>query len=138
MTRKHIVMTVAVGAALVLLFRKHPPKEWNAVTILGMCLVIFGFVMWTIAHFQMGASFSATAQARHLVTQGIYAKIRNPIYVFSACLIAGAILLFFKPVWLLIFVILIPVQIWRAKKESAVLEAAFGDEYRTYRAGTWF
>ena len=37
-----------------------------------------------------------------------------------------------------LFVVLIPLQIWRAGKESAVLEAAFGDEYRKYKAGTWF
>ena len=40
--------------------------------------------------------------------------------------------------WLPVFVLLIPLQLWRARKESAVLEAAFGDEYRAYRAGTWF
>jgi protein-S-isoprenylcysteine O-methyltransferase Ste14 len=52
--------------------------------------------------------------------------------------IAGAILLFGRPVYLLIFVAIIPLQLWRASKESAVLEAAFGEEYRKYRAGTWF
>jgi protein-S-isoprenylcysteine O-methyltransferase Ste14 len=41
-------------------------------------------------------------------------------------------------VWLLAFLIVIPLQIWRARKESAVLEASFGEEYRRYRAGTWF
>ena len=41
-------------------------------------------------------------------------------------------------VWLLVFVVLIPLQIWRARKESGVLEAAFGEQYRKYRAGTWF
>jgi protein-S-isoprenylcysteine O-methyltransferase Ste14 len=35
-------------------------------------------------------------------------------------------------------VLVIPLQIWRAKKESSVLESAFGDEYRSYRAKTWF
>jgi len=35
-------------------------------------------------------------------------------------------------------VIIVPLQIWRAGKEAKVLEASFGDEYRTYRAGTWF
>jgi protein-S-isoprenylcysteine O-methyltransferase Ste14 len=29
-------------------------------------------------------------------------------------------------------------QIMRARKESQVLEAKFGDEYRAYRAQTWF
>jgi len=52
--------------------------------------------------------------------------------------LAGGILVFGKSVWLLIFVLLIPLQMWRTGKESAVLEAAFGDECRKYRARTWF
>jgi protein-S-isoprenylcysteine O-methyltransferase Ste14 len=39
---------------------------------------------------------------------------------------------------LLIFVVLIPVQLVRMKKEARVLEDKFGDEYRNYRRGTWF
>jgi protein-S-isoprenylcysteine O-methyltransferase Ste14 len=51
---------------------------------------------------------------------------------------AGWILVFGKPMWLLVFLLVIPLQIWRTGKESAVLEAAFGEQYRKYRAGTWF
>jgi protein-S-isoprenylcysteine O-methyltransferase Ste14 len=35
-------------------------------------------------------------------------------------------------------VIIIPLQIFRARREAAVLEAKFGDEYREYRKRTWF
>jgi protein-S-isoprenylcysteine O-methyltransferase Ste14 len=34
--------------------------------------------------------------------------------------------------------VLIPVQIIRARREAAVLEAKFGDAYREYRKRTWF
>ena len=103
----------------------------------GLILLAFGFVLWTVARFQLGASFAVTAQARQLVTRGIYSKIRNPIYVFGSCVIAGAFLLVGHPKFLLIFVVVIPMQIWRARKEAAVLEAKFGEEYRAYRASTW-
>ena len=43
-----------------------------------------------------------------------------------------------RPVWLLLFLLVIPLQVWRSRKESSVLEAKFGDEYRKYRASTWF
>lgn len=104
----------------------------------GLLLLAIGFVFWTIARFQLGASFAVTAQARQLVTRGIYSKIRNPIYVFGSCVVAGLFLLVGHPKYLLIFLIIIPLQIWRARKEAAVLEAKFGDEYRAYRAATWF
>ena len=135
---KHIVLTLVVGAGVLGLFWTHPPNAWTPVRVIGMALIMGGFVLWTIARFQLGASFAVQAEARQLVTRGLYSKIRNPIYVFGSLVVAGGILVFGRPVWLLVFVLLIPLQLWRARKESAVLEAAFGDEYRRYRAGTWF
>jgi protein-S-isoprenylcysteine O-methyltransferase Ste14 len=138
MIRKHVVLTLMVGAAASFLTWEHAPAEWSAVRIAGLCLMIVGFILWTVARFQLGASFSVTAQARQLVTKGLYSKIRNPIYVFGSMVMAGGILVFGKLVWLLIFLLVIPLQIWRTGKELAVLESAFGEEYRKYRAGTWF
>jgi protein-S-isoprenylcysteine O-methyltransferase Ste14 len=106
--------------------------------IAGLVLLIAGFVLWTVARFQLGASFTVTAQARQLVSRGLYSRIRNPIYTFGSCVIAGLILLLGHPLWLLIFVAIIPLQIWRARKEASALEAKFGEQYRTYRASTWF
>jgi len=137
MIGKHIVLTLMVGGAVCFLMWQRPPEEWLASRLAGMALLLLGFVLWTVARFQLGASFVVKAEARQLVTRGLYSKIRNPIYVFGSWVIAGGILVFGKPVGLLIFLILIPLQIWRAGKESAVLEAAFGDEYRKYKAGTW-
>jgi protein-S-isoprenylcysteine O-methyltransferase Ste14 len=93
--------------------------------------------LWTTARFQLGKSLTVTAQAKGLVTRGLYAKIRNPIYLFGSTVIIGLIIALGRPVWLLIFVLLIPLQIWRGRKESQVLEAKFGEEYRAYRANTW-
>lgn len=138
MIGKHIVLTLVVGGAICGLIWRRPPMEWTAVRIVGMGLIVVGFIFWTVARFQLGASFTAKAEARQLVTRGLYSKIRNPVYVFGSLVVAGGILVFGKPVGLLVFVLIIPLQIWRAGKESAVLEAAFGEEYRTYRAGTWF
>jgi protein-S-isoprenylcysteine O-methyltransferase Ste14 len=138
MIGKHTGLTLLVGGAIGGLLWQWSPLEWTAVRITGMCLLVVGFILWTVARFQLGASFTVTAEARQLVTRGLYSKIRNPIYVFGSLVLAGAILTFGRPIWLLIFVMIIPLQIWRAGKESAVLEAAFGEDYRRYRAGTWF
>jgi len=136
--RKHIGITLVVGGAVCALLWNRPPAEWTALRIFGMALLGAGFVLWTVARFQLGSSFAVKAEARQLVTHGLYSKIRNPIYVFGSWVIAGGIMVFGNPLWLLIFILLIPLQLRRASKESAVLEAAFGDEYREYRAGTWF
>ena len=138
MKGKHLVILIAPLAGVSVLVAHFWGGPWSTMRCIGFGMIVFGFAMWSVAHVQLGASFSATAQARKLVTHGIYSKIRNPIYVFGSCMIAGVILVIGRPVYLLIFVVLIPMQIQRAKKESAVLEAAFGEEYRKYRAGTWF
>lgn len=138
MIGKHMVLTLVVGGAICALLWQNPPAQWTPLRMVGMGVIIVGFILWTIARFQLGASFAVKAEARQLVTRGLYSKIRNPIYVFGSWVLAGGILGFGKPLWLLIFFLLIPLQIWRARKESAVLEAAFGEEYRKYRAGTWF
>jgi len=106
--------------------------------IAGLCLILFGFAMWTLARIQLGASFSVQAKASVLMTRGLYSRIRNPIYVFGSIMIVGLCLFFQKPIALLVFLVIIPMQIIRARKESEVLEAAFGDAYREYERHTWF
>ena len=91
-----------------------------------------------VARIQLGRSFAIRAEARQLVTAGIYSRIRNPIYVFSAILVVAIALAARKPQILAVLLILIPIQIMRARREAAVLEAKFGDEYRRYRQQTWF
>jgi protein-S-isoprenylcysteine O-methyltransferase Ste14 len=138
MIGKHVVLTLVVGAAIGSLLWRFAPKPWTGMQVAGLGLIAAGFILWTTARFQLGSSFAVTAQARQLVTHGLYAKIGNPIYVFGSWVIAGGFLMARRPMGLLIFLVLIPLQIWRSGKESAVLEAKFGDEYRQYRAGTWF
>ncbi|MFZ0635670.1 MAG: isoprenylcysteine carboxylmethyltransferase family protein [Candidatus Acidiferrales bacterium] len=113
-------------------------RPWTPMRIAGVCLMIPSLALWIVAQFQLGDSFSITPQARALVTQGIYSRIRNPIYVFSTIFFAGIMLFFGMPVLLLFFLAIIPVQIVRARKEAAVLEAKFGDAYREYRRKVWF
>ena len=134
----NILLTLIVGTALSYLVWKNEPPAWTMINVIGLCLLAAGFVMWTVARFQLGKSLAVTAQAKQLVTRGLYSRIRNPIYVFGSCVIAGLILTLGRPLWLLVFLLIIPLQIWRARKETQVLEAKFGDEYRKYRAGTWF
>jgi len=134
----NILLTLILGAAVSYLVWKNPPPAWTALHLVGLCLLAAGFLLWTLARFQLGKSLAVTAQAKQLVTRGLYSRIRNPIYVFGSCVIAGLILAVGRPIWLLVFLAIIPLQIWRAGKEAQVLEAKFGEEYRRYRADTWF
>lgn len=94
--------------------------------------------MLTLARAQLGNSFAVTAQAKELVTGGIYSRIRHPIYVFSALTVAGLLMYLARPHFLLLLLVLVPVQIWRARIEEAVLEQRFGETYTRYKQRTWF
>lgn len=111
---------------------------WNAARLAGFCIAVPAAVLLFTARWQLGQSFSVTPQARELVTRGLYSKIRNPIYVFSALLLVGVLIALQYRYALLLLVVLVPLPMLRARKEAEVLEARFGDEYRRYREGTWF
>lgn len=125
----------AFGVLFALGFARLPFTTGRAI---GLALATLGFIGLTVARFHLGNSFSVAPKARRLVTHGIYSKIRHPVYVFSSIAIAGALIFFDLDYLLFFFIAIIPIQIVRARKEEAVLENAFGDEYREYRRRTWF
>lgn len=86
----------------------------------------------------VGIVISVKAKAKKLVTRGLYSKIRNPIYVFGMVMIVGLALVVQLPALWVIAAIIFIAQVVRARREAAVLEAAFGEEYREYRRKTWF
>jgi protein-S-isoprenylcysteine O-methyltransferase Ste14 len=138
MVIQNILLTLLVAGAAAYAGWELAPAIWTPLRVAGLCLAVAAFVLWTVARFQLGTSLTVTAKAKQLVARGVYSRIRNPIYLFGSLFLAGYILLLGRPLWLLVFVGLLPLQIWRARKEAQVLAAKFGEDYRRYRAGTWF
>lgn len=132
------IVSQVVATALLLTFIVLWPGVWNEQRIAGSILLFVGVGLLSLARFQLGRSFSITAQARKLVTHGLYSRIRNPVYIFGAVAMAGFFMIVQRAVLWFLFAFLVVLQIVRARKEAQVLEAKFGDEYRAYRAQTWF
>ena len=133
------LITLAVALVAVVWLALHAGEvHWTAVKVAGAVIAGVSLVMLIVARLQLGASFSVSAQARKLVTTGLYAKIRNPIYVFGALIFVGLVMVTERWALLALIVVLVPMQIVRARKEEQVLAEAFGEEYARYKAGTWF
>ena len=136
--RTNVITFIAIVVLGAVLFRQGVSLPWTPSRIAGFAIAAPALLLLLTARVQLGRAFSVRAKASTLVTTGLYARIRNPIYVFSALLILGIIIWSGRPVFLLLFAVLIPAQFLRSRKESAVLEAKFGDEYRQYKQKTWF
>ena len=133
------LITLAVAlAGVAWIIAEFWDQPWPPMRVAGAIIGLPSFALLVLARIQLGGSFSVRAKAHALVTHGLYSRIRNPIYVFGGLAIAGIFLFLSRPKLLWMVVAIIPLQIYRARKEEQVLTAKFGDEYRAYKARTWF
>ena len=104
-----------------------------------MCLAI-GLWLFHRSHADLGTNWSITLEIREqhrLITQGVYRRIRHPMYSALAMYSIGLALLI--PNWvagpsnLLAFMILLAL---RVHAEERMLVKEFGDEYAVYSART--
>jgi len=114
------------------------PEPYGLTRLIGLVVALIGLAGVILSRYTLGQSFSIAPKATALVTTGIYSRIRNPIYVSGMILLIGVALIVEQPKLLAVLLVLIPMQIIRARREAAVLEAKFGDAYREYRKRTWF
>ena len=129
---------VIIAAVSVVFFWQATQLPFTATRMVGLAIAGPALILLMVARIQLGRAFSVRAKATTLVTSGLYSRIRNPIYVFGAFFILGIIIWSGLFWFLLILVVLIPLQIYRSRKESQVLEEKFGAEYLEYKRKTWF
>jgi len=134
----NLITLATVLVAVVLLGRHADMVEWTPVRIAGAAIAGVALAVVVVARLQLGRAFSIQAKATKLVTTGLYKRARNPIYVAGGVFLVGLAMLLERWEVLLLFVVMIPMQIVRARKEEQVLAEAFGEEYARYKAGTWF
>ena len=127
---------ILLAASLLAVYSVHLP--WTPWHIAGFAIAAPSLLLLVTARLQLGRSFSIEAKATELVTTGLYAKIRNPIYVFGSLMILGIIVFTAQPWFLLVYAAIIPMQVLRSRREAQALEAKFGAVYLEYKRATWF
>jgi protein-S-isoprenylcysteine O-methyltransferase Ste14 len=136
MRRAILAAVIALCAASALLIITHRSAQQAAVA--GSLFVAAGVPMMLLSRAQLGTSFSPGPKATTLVTHGIYSKIPHPMYVFLDLVLIGFVIALGHTWLVAAWLAVVAIQCWQARRESKVLEQAFGDAYRNYRARTWW
>jgi protein-S-isoprenylcysteine O-methyltransferase Ste14 len=136
MRKAGLTVVIALLAASALLVIREGTQRQGLVV--GATLVVIGIPLLLLSRRQLGRAFSVAPKATTLVTTGLYLKIPHPMYAFLDLVLLGVILLL-RQQWLVaIWLGVVAVQAWQAGRETKVLERAFGDAYRRYRAQAWW
>lgn len=113
-----------------------PFQWWLAIP--GMLLLLAQLLYLVLAHRALGSSWSGsifTYEGQKLVTSGIYAHVRHPIYVGVLFWALGAILVGHNVLFLWLLVAAAGVVL-RVQAEERNLTDQFGDEWREHRKRT--
>lgn len=110
----------------------EPSVFWDSASAL---LSAVGAVLTTIVVLRLGRSFSTMAEARSLVTSGIYGWVRHPLYLVEEIIIIGGFLQYRSAASAAIVVLHFIFQLERMRCEEEVLTEAF-PEYEDYRRTT--
>ncbi len=113
----------------------YPVVAW-----LGVLAILASLVLFRVTHKQLGRMWSVTLEMRaehKLVTSGLYAYVRHPMYSsFALFALAQCLLLqnwIAGPIGLIGFGVLF---FMRVPHEEQVMAETFGDEYRSYMRRT--
>ncbi len=118
-------------------FSQQEPRLW--LSLIGIALMVLGLIVNRMAISALGKFWDKLVikEDHRLITEGIYAHIRHPIYTSYILLFTGYVVLFQAPISAVMFVAVL--SIWygsRISLEEAMLIEKFGDAYREYRTHT--
>jgi len=117
--------------------RERPPA---ALTWLGAPLMAAAVWLFWRSHADLGDNWSVSLQLNQdhrLVTQGVYRRIRHPMYAafFAMAIVQGLLLNNWLAGWGALAAVSL-LYLLRVPHEEQMMIERFGDEYRTYRQRT--
>jgi protein-S-isoprenylcysteine O-methyltransferase Ste14 len=114
------------------------PAWWWPLRVLGWVLIVAAapVLLAAFARFALNGlgTPAPVAPTRHLVVQGLYRHVRNPMYVAVITILAGECLILARLELVLYTVLASAAMVLFVRGyEEPVLERTYGDEYRAYR-----
>ena len=108
-----------------------------AIKLIGVLIVLAGLVIFALALWSFADSWRIGIDRNApgaLVTSGIFAWTRNPIYIALDLIFSGTFLLQGRMIFLLLALTLTALLHYQVRREEAYLTSAYGDTYREYCA----
>jgi protein-S-isoprenylcysteine O-methyltransferase Ste14 len=129
-------LSALLGTFLIYASALFPRRELSPnVEIASTLLTLIGTASAVLVLRQLGRSFSIMAEARQLVTSGIYRLVRHPLYLAEELAAIGVVLQFLSFWTVLILCVQIMFQLRRMTNEETILMETFS-EYAAYCART--
>ena len=100
-----------------------------------MGLIAMGGMINLIGLLTMRQAFTIMTEARTLVTTGIFRYVRHPLYSAHIIMFFGSMLLRLHWITVLLYLLFLTGQVFRARIEERKLETTFAD-YARYRNRT--
>jgi protein-S-isoprenylcysteine O-methyltransferase Ste14 len=143
-SRKRIIRNIVQMVVGILLFlplvgiKIFPMEPNQSLQLLGFFLVVLGVGTAVVARRELGTNWANAYEyqikkKQTLITSGIYAYIRNPIYTGLILATTGAELVAGSNLFLLFLAGGSLYAYIQSKREEKILEAHFGKEYRNYK-----
>ncbi len=105
----------------------------------ALAVGLAGLGLWILGTINLGKSLAVLPGADRLVVRGIYRYVRHPIYIGIVFTILGLTVASGSTFGLtFLIVVVIPLNIVRARFEEKALSRKFRKDYASYRAGTFF
>lgn len=111
----------------------------------SICLFVYlficslGLLLWLLSYLTLGLNLTVLPKAKKLITSGPYRFFRHPIYLGITLTLFGLSLTFASlPGLVYTIIIVIPLNLYRAKKEEEVLLQKFPHQYQEYQKKTLF
>ena len=104
----------------------------------GLTVGVIGVLLWIVAMWSLGSSLAVLPGTDKLVTKGLYRFFRHPLYMGIVLTLTGLFVACGSvPCLLYMFIVVIPLNIFRAKAEEKVLLEQLGLAYKQYMDSTF-
>lgn len=103
----------------------------------GLSVGAVGVLLWMAAMWSLGSSLAVLPGTDQLVSKGVYRVFRHPVYIGIVLTLTGLFVACGSvPCLVYVLVVVIPLNIFRARAEEKVLLEQWGSAYQHYKDST--